>query len=191
MGIPRIPPRHPRACDLLGHRSADGLFVSWLSGCTVLALLAFAQERAPDKGPTSALVLFMVLVCLARPGLYGFELGVLNTEQELSDARHRSAIGAVDSALTSFATLVMYGWGIVLGRPDQFGILVDCSTFFVTLGAVTYILWMLLYHSHRHRRGRFCSGMAVSEYGSLLKHQGRAKAVIQNSGDLGLRYGMV
>ena len=35
--------RHPRACERLGHRSADGLFVSWLSGCTVLALLAFAQ----------------------------------------------------------------------------------------------------------------------------------------------------
>lgn len=140
---------HPRACKRLGHRSADGLFVSWLSGCTVLALLAFAQ--APDTGPTSALLLFMALVCLARPGLYGFELGVLNTEQELSDARHRSAIGAVDSALTSFATLVMYGSGILLGSPDQFGILVDCSTFFVTLGALTYLLWMLLYHSHRHR----------------------------------------
>eukprot|EP00438_Fugacium_kawagutii_P036790 Skav200811 [mRNA] locus=scaffold1819:71750:72238:+ [translate_table: standard] len=111
--------------------------------------MAFA--KAPEKGLTPALLLFMASLCLARPGLYGFELGVLNTQQDLADARHRSAIGAVDEALTSFATLLVYGSGLVLGRPDQFAILVDSSTFFVSSGAVVYLVWICLYHSHRHR----------------------------------------
>ncbi|CAK9099453.1 unnamed protein product [Durusdinium trenchii] len=124
---------HPPAQELLGARVADAVFVLWLAGWTVMALDAF--HRAPDAGMTPTLLLFMSAVCLARPGLYGFELGVLNTEQDFSDARHRSAIGAVDSALTSFATLAMYGSGLVLTRPDQFVVLVDGSTLFVSLGA--------------------------------------------------------
>ena len=140
---------HPPAVQLVGHRSADGVFVVWLAAFSVFASLAF--DQAPDSGLTLPLLIFMVSVCLARPGLYGFELGVLNTEQELSDARHRSAIGAVDSALTSLATLVMYASGLVWGRPDDFGFLVCCSTVFVSSGAVIYLTWMLLYHSHRHR----------------------------------------
>lgn len=140
---------HPPAVQLVGHRSADGVFVVWLAAFSVFALLAF--DQAPDSGLTLPLLIFMVSVCLAREGLYGFELGVLNTEQELSDARHRSAIGAVDSALTSLATLVMYASGLVWGRPDDFGFLVCCSTVFVSSGAVIYLTWMLLYHSHRHR----------------------------------------
>ncbi|CAK9023395.1 Solute carrier family 40 member 1, partial [Durusdinium trenchii] len=140
---------HPPAQELLGARVADAVFVLWLAGWTVMALDAF--HRAPDAGMTPTLLLFMSAVCLARPGLYGFELGVLNTEQDFSDARHRSAIGAVDSALTSFATLAMYGSGLVLTRPDQFVVLVDGSTLFVSLGAATYLVWLLLYHSHKHR----------------------------------------
>ena len=143
---------HPPVVHLVGHQPADGVFVVWLAAFSVLALLAF--DQAPDsKRLTLPLLIFMASVCLARPGLYGFELGVLNTEQELSDARHRSAIGAVDSALTSLATLVMYASGLVWGRPDDFGFLVCCSTVFVTSGAVIYLTWMLLYHSHRHRHG--------------------------------------
>ena len=76
---------------------------------------------------------------VSRPGLYGFELGVLNTEQELSDARHRSAIGAVDTALVSFATLFMYGSGILFGSPEQFGILVESSSCCVCTAAMTYL----------------------------------------------------
>ncbi|CAJ1390133.1 unnamed protein product [Effrenium voratum] len=104
---------HSSASVRLG-RCGDGLFVLWLAGMTLLALSAYHQVEG--RGLTWPLLIFMSAVCLARPGLYGFELGVLNTEQELADARHRSAIGSVDTALTSFATLAMYGSGLLLGR---------------------------------------------------------------------------
>ena len=35
------PPRHPRACQVLGGRTADALFVIWLALCTVAALVSF------------------------------------------------------------------------------------------------------------------------------------------------------
>ena len=139
---------HPPSCALLGHRTADAVFVVALALCTVLALTAFHQA----DGMTPAMLVFVSCVCLGRTGLYGFELGVLNPEQDLADARQRSAIGSVDTALTSFGTLVMYGSGIVL-RSDQFYILVDASTMFVLLGAITYLAWMLFYPSQFHRHG--------------------------------------
>ena len=116
----------------------------------MLALVAFREApQAPGLGP--ALVIFMVAICVARAGLYSFELAVLNTEQELADARHRSAIGSVDTALVSIATLMMYGSGLILDKPAQFHILITCSVCFVTMAAVIYWLWVLLFHSHGHR----------------------------------------
>lgn len=141
---------HPGLSRLIGGRPADAFSVTWLAGSTLLALVAFREApQTPGLGP--ALLIFMVAVCVARPGLYAFELGVLNTEQELADARYRAAIGSVDTALTSAATLVMYGSGLILDKPAQFDILINCSAGFVTTGAVTYWLWMFLFHSHRHR----------------------------------------
>ena len=37
--------RHPLACDVLGHRLADGVFVSWLASCSLVSLVAFAQAE--------------------------------------------------------------------------------------------------------------------------------------------------
>ncbi|CAK9106431.1 unnamed protein product [Durusdinium trenchii] len=147
---------YPFAQDLLGPQLADAVFALWLATWILLALDTFHQAVSAG-GASPALLIFMCAVCLARPGLYGFELGLLNTQQDLSDARHRSAIGAVDSALVSLATLAMYGSGLVLSRPEQFVVLVDMSTLFVSLGVGTYLMWMLLYHSHKHRLGESMS----------------------------------
>jgi len=157
---------HPGFSRLIGGRPADAFAVTWLAGSTILALVAFREApQTPGLGP--ALLIFMVAVCVARPGLYAFELGVLNTEQELADARHRAAIGSVDTALTSAATLVMYGSGLILDKPAQFDILINCSACFVTMGAITYWLWMLLFHSHRHRHS---AGKVAGDHGHGHDH---------------------
>ncbi|CAE7025898.1 unnamed protein product [Symbiodinium natans] len=141
---------YPRLVAKLGCRGTNSASVAWLVCSIVLAVGAF--RSVTPSGPAGLYVLiFVVAVCMARPGLYVFELGVLNAEQDLVDARHRSAIGAVDMALTSAGTLVAYGSSLILDRPEQFKILVNGSSLFIILGGATYWLWTQLFHSHLHR----------------------------------------
>merc|ERR1719480_388195 len=108
----------------------------------IVAMLSFVVSSMKSAQAVSPMLFgFMAAVCLGRPGLYSFELGVLNQEQELVDKRHRSLVGAVDNALTSLATVVMYGSGMYWNSTEQFGMLVKCSAFFVASGAVTYLIW--------------------------------------------------
>eukprot|EP00931_Biecheleriopsis_adriatica_P008975 TRINITY_DN110096_c0_g1_i1.p1 TRINITY_DN110096_c0_g1~~TRINITY_DN110096_c0_g1_i1.p1 ORF type:complete len:524 (-),score=76.96 TRINITY_DN110096_c0_g1_i1:347-1918(-) len=142
-----LQPALNRCC---GRRQADALSVTWLAVWMFVALVAF-YYAGNATGVTTPVFMFMAAVCLGRPGLYSFELGVMNEEQELVDKRCRAAIGAVDTALTSLATVVMYGSGMVLNETSQFGILVTGSAVFVGLGAVTYWLWCCLYKIKKHR----------------------------------------
>jgi iron-regulated transporter 1 len=138
----------------LGDRVANSLSVCWLAAFMLAAMLSFQAAAGPSGAPqglTMPLLVFMVAVCVGRPGLYAFELGVLNQEQELVDKRHTTAVGAVDQAILSLATMVMYGSGMYFSRPDQFALLVEGSAFFVGLGAATYIAWTVLYKAKRHR----------------------------------------
>lgn len=140
----------------LGERVANSLSVCWLAAFMLAAMLSFQAAAGPNGAPgpdglTMPLLVFMAAVCVGRLGLYAFELGVLNQEQELVDKVHSTAIGAVDNAILSLATLVMYGSGMYFSRPDQFGLLVQGSTFFVGCGAAAYIAWSILYKSKAHR----------------------------------------
>lgn len=140
----------------IGEYKADALCVAFLGACTLSALVTFrvAAAAAHADGMSAAapgLVAFMLLVCLGRPGLYAFELGVLNTEQELADARHRTSIGAVDGAMTSGGTLVMYAAGLLLNRSEEFGYLVAASAYFVSGGTLVYLFWMVCFHAHVHK----------------------------------------
>ena len=140
---------HPVLARAFG-RMADALSATCLASFTLVAVASFwclapFATRDSGRGIGAAMSAFMLAVCFARPGLYAFELGILNRSQELADARHRSAIGTVDAALTSVGTLVPYSSGLILHRPEEFYILVSCSAFFVCLGAVTYWMWMLLF----------------------------------------------
>jgi hypothetical protein len=142
----------PSMGRLLGERKADACSVVWLAAFMVVALCAYLETRQADSvWKQTLLVIFMGAVCWGRPGLYAFELGVLNTEQQIADKRHRSAIGAIDNALTSGATVIMYGSGMIWDRPAQFGLLVGGSSFFVCLGALVYIIWMMLFKMKRHQ----------------------------------------
>ncbi|CAK0846552.1 unnamed protein product [Prorocentrum cordatum] len=140
----------------LGDRVANSLSVCWLAAFMLTAMLSFRAAAGPSGAPepdglTVPLLVFMAAVCLGRPGLYAFELGVLNQEQELVDRQHTTAIGAVDQAVLSLATLAMYGSGMCFSRPDQFVLLVESSAFFVSCGAAAYIAWTVFYKSKRHR----------------------------------------
>lgn len=153
----------------IGEYRADALCVAFLAACTLCALVTFQiAAAAPHADGMSAaapgLMAFMLLVCLARPGLYAFELGVLNTEQELADARHRNAVGAVDGAMTSAGTLVMYTAGLLLNRSEEFGSLVAASAVFVSGGASVYFFWTLCFHAHAHNHS--CAG----EHGHSHSH---------------------
>merc|ERR1712183_1260466 len=55
-----------------------------------------------------------------------------------------------DNALTSGATVIMYGSGMIWSRPEQFGLLVGFSSFFVAMGALDYVYWMCSYRKTRH-----------------------------------------
>lgn len=145
------PTARPILGKYFGQRVTDGVCVCWLAGMMIISFAAF-HYSSQVSGSTHlyAMLLFMATVCLGRPGLYAFELGVMNEEQELADKLHRNAIGAIDNALCSGATVIMYSAGMVYTRPEQFEVLVAGSSFFVTLGAVVYLLWTCLYHKHRH-----------------------------------------
>jgi iron-regulated transporter 1 len=157
----------------VGDRSADNLSVWWLAAWMFAALLSFEASAvsgiADLTGHGGLLLTFMAALCFGRPGLYAFELGVLNKEQDLVDPRHRSAIGAVDAALTSLATLVMYSSGMCFSGASQFGILVKGSSFFVSCGAATYFAWTDMYRAKRHRH--------VDEAGHVLADQVAATVI--------------
>jgi len=140
----------PRLGSCLGNRLADSLSVCWLAAWMLVAFGSF-QAAGSSVGLTAPLLVFCAAVCLGRPGLYSFELGILNQEQELVDKGHRSAIGAIDSALTSLATMVMFVSGMVLNQAPDFGVLVAGSSVFVAAGAAVYLSWTVLYKTTRHK----------------------------------------
>eukprot|EP00811_Abedinium_folium_P028654 NODE_4451_length_1889_cov_10.458570.p1 GENE.NODE_4451_length_1889_cov_10.458570~~NODE_4451_length_1889_cov_10.458570.p1 ORF type:complete len:546 (-),score=140.78 NODE_4451_length_1889_cov_10.458570:250-1746(-) len=133
----------------LGERRADAICVVSLAALMCFALIAF-KATGDAYGLSGPMLAFMAAVCLGRPGLYAFELGVLNAEQDLADSAHRTAIGTVDAALQSGFTFTIYTAGMVMNHVDQFGLLVGTSAFFVTSGAAVYLLWLLLFRSHAH-----------------------------------------
>lgn len=155
----------------MGDRKADALGVIWLAAWMVVAMLSFVAANTESVQAVSPMLfLFMAAVCLGRPGLYSFELGVLNQEQELVDKRHRSLVGAVDNALTSLGTVAMYGSGMYWNTAEQFGFLVKCSAFFVASGAVTYVIWAGAYKLKRHRHEGGEEGGHGHEHGHSHSH---------------------
>mmetsp|Transcript_123508 Transcript_123508/g.283187 ORF Transcript_123508/g.283187 Transcript_123508/m.283187 type:complete len:306 (+) Transcript_123508:594-1511(+) len=141
----------PLCFGACGEKGSNLLAVSTLGVSGLAAAASFALSGVHDDHRVLFLYGFAFFVVLARPGLYAFELGVLNQEQELVDEKCRSGIGAVDNALTSAATLIMYIAGTVLNDTSYFGWLVNASAACLLAGVVLYSLWCMLFHSHKHR----------------------------------------
>merc|ERR1712061_534403 len=69
----------------------------------------------------------------------------------------------------------MYGSGIVLKRPAQFGLLVGGSSFFVSSGALVYVMWTMTYKMRRHmHNSREEQGHSHSHAGLGHAHDGHA-----------------
>ncbi|CAK0889295.1 unnamed protein product [Prorocentrum cordatum] len=128
-----------------GERAADGVSVCWEAACVVSAALCYRAAAATPEGGSLPILAFLGAACASRLGLFAFCLGMLNRKQRLVEARCRSAVGAVDAALTSAGSLLTYTAGLYLGHASQFWLLVDLSAFFVTCGACVYLLWAALY----------------------------------------------
>lgn len=88
-------------------------------------------------------VLFLAMILLSRVGLYGFTLGETEIRQVTIPQPVRGQVNGFASALTSLATLGVYGAGSLLKSTADFGILVYGSIAFVCLGALTFSIWSI------------------------------------------------
>lgn len=82
--------------------------------------------------------LFMLFILISRIGLYGFGLAETELRQIRILAGERGRINGVYQALTSFATVLLYGLGIVFSSTEHFIYLVGISAFSVLLGGFVF-----------------------------------------------------
>jgi iron-regulated transporter 1 len=124
----------PRALTKLSLVAATRLFIVWEALCLLGAAVAFSRGEA-------ALLWFAGFVLLSRIGLYGFSLGETEIRQLTIQPEVRGRVNGFAQALTSLATLGVYGSGAVLDAPSDFSVLVYGSVAFVCLGALSFCLW--------------------------------------------------
>lgn len=84
---------------------------------------------------------FLICILLSRIGLYGFSLGEMQIRQIGINPNVRGEVNGFANALTGIATLFLYGAGALLPETADFKLLIVASVFFVSIGALTYILW--------------------------------------------------
>ncbi len=114
--------------------AASRALIIFEAACVVGAAVAFAA----GAGFAAA---FLGLVLLSRVGLYGFSLGETEIRQVTIDPAVRGRVNGFANALTSIATLGLYGAGASLEGPEQFSLLVYGSAACVTAGAVVFVAW--------------------------------------------------
>lgn len=84
---------------------------------------------------------FLALVLLSRIGLYGFSLGESEIRQRTIPEGQRGRVNGVASALTSLATIVLFGLGAVFSNPENFFAMVLVSVIAVCAGAALFVFW--------------------------------------------------
>jgi iron-regulated transporter 1 len=105
---------------------------------TAMVLACFPFFLSPWAGGWA----FLGCILLSRIGLYGFSLGETEIRQTFIPEGQRGSVNGVAGALTSLASLVLFGLGSLLSTADQFLWLVVISMCAVTLGALVFSLWM-------------------------------------------------
>lgn len=124
----------PRVLARLGLVKATQAFIVWEAVCLVLAGVAFWNGK-------DYALLFSLGILLSRVGLYGFSLGEVEIRQRSIPPAVRGRVNGFANALTSLATLGVYGAGALLKDPSDFSKLVYGSIAFVCVGAGTFALW--------------------------------------------------
>jgi len=116
-------------------------FVTFQAMCSVAAATVFV---AADGAHHRLLYLFMLLVVLARFGLYAFEVGALQLQQSTVSENSRGAFGTVEKSMCSFASLVMYAASAaVTGQGGHlFTAIVCTSALSICASALVYQQWV-------------------------------------------------
>lgn len=84
--------------------------------------------------------LFMFCILFSRIGLYGFGLAETELRQIRIPTGERGRINGVSQAMTSFATVLVYGLGIFFSTPESFIFLVGISALSVVMGGLLFKL---------------------------------------------------
>ena len=128
------------------------LLVSGVTAATIAFLLGDQSATDVNGRVGTPLYVFMAMVVVSRAGLYGYEAGLMQHQQVLVDEKHRATVGGFEKALCNFATITLYGCGIIVGKPSRFAPLVLTGMCAVISSLVLYLTWIFLwpevYHSH-------------------------------------------
>lgn len=103
----------------------------------LMVLIAFIFSFSVD---TPSRYLFMLFILFSRVGLYGFGLAETELRQIVIAPEERGRINGVSQAMTSFATVIVYGLGIIFSNPENFVVLVGISAFSVLSAGVLFSL---------------------------------------------------
>ncbi len=117
----------------LGLVAATRLMVMLEAACLLVAGLAY------HLGQQFAL-LFMAAILMSRFGLYGFSLGETEIRQRTISSAVRGRVNGFANALTSIATLIVYGAGSLMNNASQFGVLIYGSIASVTISVFVFAL---------------------------------------------------
>lgn len=98
-----------------------------------------------------SLWIFFFGVIVSRYGLYGFDLGVLQLEQEYVKPNVRGRVAAVETSLCSLGTCGVYLNSIMFA--NNFNYQVYSSLLFVLLGSVVFSYWAVNHHTARVNHG--------------------------------------
>jgi iron-regulated transporter 1 len=109
-----------------------------LTSQAVLLLLALG---AFHEGSQAGRLGFLALILFSRIGMYGFSLGETQIRQLGIAEGVRGEVNAFAAALTSVATLGLYGMGALWTNPEDFHTLVALSVTCVTLAAAVFAFW--------------------------------------------------
>lgn len=120
----------------LGLVPASRLLIIFQAMMVCLSAFAFGGSEGHQMA-------FLALILLSRIGLYGFSIGETQIRQLGIAEAERGRVNGFASAVTSIATLGLYGAGAIFSTPAEFEILVRASATVVTLAAVIFSVWSL------------------------------------------------
>nr|XP_039252320.1 solute carrier family 40 member 1-like [Styela clava] len=100
--------------------------------------------------PSSYLSLSMLMAgaVLARIGLWTFDLSVTQLFQEQVVEEERGVVNGVQSSINNFMDMIHFVLVIALPHPDQFGLLILISAFFIIMGHFLYAIYSRKYDKH-------------------------------------------
>ena len=130
----------------------------WLQSAAVSGATACFYATHGEVGLSAPMLVFLALIVVSRFGLYGFDLANETLQQLHVDEAYRGSVGAVEKSICSLGTMSAYVGAFVVSTTATtdvassltFDVLVYASAGFVGGAALTYTLWVLLYHEHVH-----------------------------------------